>query len=595
MPIPESFIQEVIERNPLEEVVSLYATVRRAGANQVCCCPFHNEKTPSFTLYSSPPHFYCYGCGAGGDVITFIRRIENLDYVSAIEFLANRAGLPMPQQTGFEKRVDKKRFYDMNAKAARFWHETLLSPAGKAGLDYLVEKRGLSMPVIKRFGLGYAPEGWEALYQHLRKEGYSDKELHEAFLIRQGTGGSYYDAFRGRVMFPVIDASGNVVAFSGRLVAGGGKDDRKYVNTNDTPVYKKSKTLFALNLAKNSPDRELILCEGNVDVVSLHAAGYSNAVASLGTALTGDQCRLLARFTDRVILCYDADDAGKNATQKAIRLLQSVGLKVRVITLTGQTADGRSAKDPDDFLRLFGKGAFEALRQAAPGALEYLFREKRAKFSLSTMDEKDAFVKECLPLLADEGTGEIERELYIGKIAEETALPIAIIRAQTEKEMNRRGRKFEQEKLAEEVKKTQGLGNRVNPDKAKFLPQASKEEGILGILLQRPEALCDAKIRARFKPELFQCAFLRRAAEALLAVSEGPELCTSRLNEFFTPEEIAELEELRRKRERLGNQESVLHELFDRLEEEARAKARREEPLSADWLERLRAEKGKKE
>lgn len=595
MAIPESFIQEVILRNPLEEVVAQYSTLKRAGSNLVCCCPFHNEKTPSFTLYSDPSHFYCYGCGAGGDVITFIRRMENLDYVAAIEYLANRAGLPMPQNSPLEKRVDKKRFYEMNASAARFWHETLLSPKGKAGLAYL-KGRGLTLPIIKRFGLGYAPLDWDALCQHLTREGYQPQEIKEAFLGGvSAKSGKLFDYFQGRAIFPIIDPAGNVVAFSGRLVESRRENDQKYFNTNDTPVYKKSKCVFALNIAKNTPEKELILCEGNMDVVSLHANGVSNAVASLGTALTADQCRLLARYTQRVAVCYDADEAGKRATKKAIRLLQDVGIKVRVISLSGKTEKGEEVKDPDDFIRSFGKGAFDKFYREAPGAIEYLFGQIRKNHLLDTMDGKDAFIKECL-LLLGEVQSPVERELYIGKISEETGIPAAVIRLQADRDSARSAKKEEKARLENEMKKAQGLGNRINPDKAKFLAQAGKEEGILGILLLRPEYLNDPKFRGRLQPELFRCEFCRRAMEALLKLTGQEEsFLFSRLNEFFTPEEVGELEGMKKKREPLGNQSSVLEELIFRLEDDKKKNEMKNEPLSDDWLTRLREEKSKKE
>ncbi len=591
MRIPESFIQEVILRNPLEEIVGQYSTLKRAGSNMVCCCPFHNEKTPSFTLYSNPSHYYCYGCGAGGDVITFVRMMENLDYVSAVEYLANRAGLPMPVFDPTEKRVNKKRFYEMNAEAARFWHTYLLSPDGKAGLDYLL-KRELSLPVIKRFGLGYAPDSWDALTRHLTAKGYTAQEIKDGFLGGISKSGKLFDYFRGRAMFPVIDVSGNVVAFSGRQIAPMKEGDRKYFNTGDTPVFKKSRTVFALNIAKNSPEKELILCEGNMDAVSLHAHGVSNAVASLGTALTQDQCRLLARYTDKVSICYDGDAAGKRATEKAIRLLQEAGVKVKVISLSGTNAKGEPVKDPDDFIRAFGKMAFDKAAKSAPGAIEYLFSLLQEGHDLSTMDGKDEFIKECTKLLSTVQSP-VERELYIIKAEQVTGIPAQVIRLQTDKQTAKEIRREEREMLQKELQKTRGLGNRVNPDKAKFVSAAAKEENILGILLARPDYLTDSKYRPLLKPELFSCEFCKKVLETLLRVTEeGEEFSFSVLNESFSPDQIGELEGMKKKREELGNNApAVLKELFERLEEEAKKKENRQEPLTGSWLEKLKAEK----
>ena len=598
MLIPESFIQEVILRNPLEEIVSQYATLKRAGSNMVCCCPFHHEKTPSFTLYANPSHYYCYGCGAGGDVITFIRTMENLDYVSAVEYLANRAGLTMPQRSPTEKRVDKKRLCQLNAEAARFWHKNLFTPGGKTGLDYLVN-RGLSVPIIKRFGLGYAGAEWDALYKHLKGLGYRDEEMDKLFLCRAGKNGRFYDIFRQRVMFPIIDVSGNVVAFSGRTVLPKGPDDqnyRKYVNTNDTDVFKKSQTVFALNIAKNSPEKEIILCEGNMDAVSLHAHGVSNAVASLGTALTPNQCRLLARFTERVSVCYDSDEAGQRATVKAIRLLQEAGLRVRVISLSGTDASGKEIKDPDDFIRAFGKMSFDKAASTAPGAIEYLFGRIAQGKDLSTMDGKDEFIKECTALFATVQSP-VEKELYIARAAEITGIPAQVIRLQTDKKTGSELRREQKQVLQKEVDKTRGIGNRINPDKAKFVSTASKEENILGILLLRPDYLIDAKYRALLDPEIFRCDFCKRVLTALLALTEnGEELSGGSLNERFSPEEMGEMEGMRKKREELGNNSpDVLKEMLRRISEEAKKEEIKAEPLSGAWLEKLKAEKSRKD
>lgn len=591
MRIPESFIEEVVLRNPLEEIVAHYATLKRAGSNMVCCCPFHHEKTPSFTLYANPSHYYCYGCGAGGDVITFVRQMENLDYVAAVEYLANRAGLTMPVTSHDQVRVNKKRFYELNAEAARFWHNNLFSPEGKVGLDYLTG-RGLSLPVIRRFGLGYAGNSRDALCRHLLQAGYRKNEIKEAFLGGIGKNDRPYDYFRDRAIFPIIDPAGNVLAFSGRQVSPIKEGDRKYFNTNDTPVYKKSRNIFALNIAKNAPEKELILCEGNMDAVSLHAHGISRAVASLGTALTSEQCRLLARYTERILLCYDADEAGRRAAKKAIRLLQEAGIRVRVMTLTGKDSSGRDLKDPDDYIRALGKGAFDALAAEAPGAIEYLFRDLTSRHEIDTMDGKNALIQEGITFLANVPSP-IEQALYIHRLAEVTGIPEAVIRAGCEKKTVSVYRKEQKEALDRELKKTRGLANPVNPDKAKFLASAAKEENILGILLIRSEYLNTASVREKLSADLFQCEFCRRVLSLLLEATEnGESLSFSVLNEALTPEEIGELEGMKKKREALGNNTTdVLTELIARLGEEKARLAIKNEPLSDDWLRRLKEKK----
>lgn len=592
MPLPEGFIEELKMRNSLEDVIGQYATLKRAGSNLVCCCPFHSEKTPSFTLFSQSNSFYCFGCGAGGDVITFVMRMENLDYMSAVEFLANRAGLPMPQNSPFGgKKVDKKRFYEMNAKAAKFWFNNLSRPEGKKGLDYLLG-RGLSMSVIRRFGIGYAADSFDALTSYLLKEGYRAGEIKEAFLGGIGKNGKPFDYFRNRAMFPIIDVAGNVVAFSGRFVGEMGENDRKYFNTNDTPVFKKSRTIFALNLAKNAPGRELILCEGNVDAVSLHAAGIPNAVASLGTALTSEQCRLLARWADTVYICYDADSAGKRATHKAIRLLNEAGVKVRVITLDGKNSRGEDIKDPDDFIRAFGKEAFLKKKDAAPGYLEYLFNEIRSKYTLETMDDKNAFLSECFTMLAGVYSP-IEREIYIGKMHSLTGVSESVLKAQADQKTGSHLRKAQKDAVEETVRRQAGWRNAVNPDKAKFVSSAVKEEGILGILLLLPEYLSDPKTRALLDVQNFSCEFCRRALAFLLETTKNGETFDfARLNEVFEPDEVGELEGMKRRRAQLeNNTPAVLRELTERLAEEAEKKKIRSEPLSEEWLEKLKAKK----
>jgi DNA primase len=372
--------------------------------------------------------------------------------------------------------------------------------------------------------------------------------------------------------------------------------DRKYSNTNDTPVFKKSRTVFALNIAKNSPQKEIILCEGNMDAVSLHAHGVSNAVASLGTALTQDQCRLLSRYANSVTVSYDSDRAGREATKKAIRLLQETGLRVKVMTLEGKRHDGEEIKDPDDYIRTFGKGAFDKAASEAKGAIEYLFAELRRGHEVDTMDGKNAFIKEAAKLLSEVPSA-VEKELFIGRIAEVTSVPTEVIRQQTQAQTGKFLKQMQKENLERELKKVQGLGNRINPDKAKFLSTAAKEENILGILLLRGEYLTDAKIRPQIRPEHFKCEFCRRGIEAMLQLTEGGEpFQFSSLNEFFSPEQIGELEGLKRKREELaGNSTDILLELMARLAEEHKKQEIKSEPLTNDWLEKMKAEKQRKE
>ena len=407
----DEFLSELRMRCDIEQIISSYVPLRRRGKNLVGLCPFHNEKTPSFTVYPETESFYCFGCAAGGEVISFIRRIENLDYVEAVRFLCERAGMNMPED-GYDSSLaqKRKRMYEINREAARFFHEYLFSPEGKAGLDYY-KSRGYSKKTLVRFGMGYAPNDWRKLLNHMRERGYSYEELYDANLANKSEKNgkvNFYDNFRNRVMVPIIDPRGNVVAFGGRVL-----DDSKpkYVNTSDTLVYKKSLGVFGLNFAKNSKEKSLILVEGYMDAISLHQAGFDNAIACLGTALTSEMAHLLSRYTDKIILSYDADEAGQKATQRAIGIFSSIGMKLNVVNLTG-------GKDPDEILRKFGPERFRNLIDGASNDIEYELLKARKDYDLETADGKMKYLTKACEILA--GTGDsIAQDIYASKLAEE--------------------------------------------------------------------------------------------------------------------------------------------------------------------------------
>ena len=316
--LSDQFLQELKYRSDIEQVVGSYVNLRRRGRTLSGLCPFHSEKSPSFTVYPDTQSFFCFGCGAAGDVINFIRRIENLDYMEAVRLLAQRAGMQVPEEAGDDRSSRlRKRILELNRDAARYFHRSLMSEAGRPGRAYLIG-RGLTRDTIVHFGIGYAAEGWDGLTNAMRQQGYTKEELLAAHLVSEGARGGIYDTFRNRAIFPIIDLRGNVIAFGGRNL---GDKGPKYLNSSDTPVFKKSRNLFALNFAKDSPRKQLILCEGYMDVVSLHQAGFTNAVATLGTALTEEQCRLIAQYTGEVLLSYDSDGPGQAATQRATCLL----------------------------------------------------------------------------------------------------------------------------------------------------------------------------------------------------------------------------------------------------------------------------------
>ncbi len=410
----EEFLTELRMRCDIEQTISMYAPLKRRGKNLVGLCPFHNEKTPSFTVYPDSQSFYCFGCGAGGEVISFIRRAENLDYYEAVKFLADRAGMVMPNE-GFDNSMAEKRrrIYEINKEAARFFNSCLFTEEGKEGLDYY-KSRGMKKSTITRFGLGFAPNTWDSLLKHMRQKGYSYEELYEANLANKSEKDGrvrFYDSFRNRVMVPIIDVRGNVVAFGGRVL-----DDSKpkYINSSDTLVYKKSLGVFGLNFAKNSKEQRLILVEGYMDAITLHQAGFDNVIACLGTAFTGEMAHLLSRYADEILLCYDNDEAGQKATERALGVLNSIGMKVRVVHLSG-------GKDPDEILRKYGPERVRSLIDGAANDIEYALLSARNKFDLATSDGKMKFLDAVAEILANTKNN-IAQDIYSSRLAEELSV-----------------------------------------------------------------------------------------------------------------------------------------------------------------------------
>ena len=413
------FIQQLKQYSDIERIISGYVPLSRKGRNLSGLCPFHSEKTPSFFVYPQTQSFYCFGCGAGGDVITFIRRIENLEYMEAVRFLAEKCGLTVPDsQQEDERAVQRRRILEINRETARFFHAQLMSEQGKQAYDYLT-RRGRDRKTIRHFGLGYAPEGWRVLSDYLKSKGFTEEEMVAANVAVNSKRGSVYDRFRNRVMFPIIDLRGNVVGFGGRAL-----DDQgaKYLNTSDTPVFKKSRNLFAMNFAKTSKQPGLILAEGYMDVIAIHQAGFDNAIATLGTALTDEQARLLSQYTDKVILAYDSDGPGQAATKRAINIFDEVGVKVSVLSMTG-------AKDPDEFIQKYGRERFAMLLDGSSNALEFELSKIRSRFDISTADGKVNFLKEACKLFAGI-RNPVEREVYLTQVANELEIAPQAIHAQ---------------------------------------------------------------------------------------------------------------------------------------------------------------------
>lgn len=531
MPFPPEFLREVGDRNRIEDIAASYVNLRRRGKNLVGLCPFHNEKTPSFCVYPENNSFYCFGCNKGGDVITFIMGVENLDFSEAVKFLAQRAGLPLPEE-GADLSMSRlrTRILEINREAGRFYFGALSTPEGKPGLDYF-RRRGLDGKTIRHFGLGYAPDSGFALVNHLRGKGYTQEELVQSDMVRRSQKGNLYDRYRGRVMFPIFDLRGNVVAFGGRILT---NEKPKYINTSDTPVYHKSSGLFAMNFAKDSGSRQLILAEGYMDVIALHRAGFTNAIASLGTALTEEQARIIRRYADETIICYDSDEAGRRATQRAIPILKKAGLLVRVITVPGN-------KDPDEFFRSDPKDGptrFKRLIQQSGNDTEYRLSVAREKYDLTTEDGKKRYLQEAVAQVLSLIQDSIELDVYAGKLAEETGVGKESVMASARRAAAIRGkqRKREELKAQQEVVAARTVAN---PEKKQHMRAALAEEGIIAYLFRNQDK---AKLlEERLPPEKCVTPWGRRVYALILGKTKQGETTLSDLSGELTGEELSEL------------------------------------------------------
>lgn len=526
MALSDSFLQELKMKTDIEDVISTYVTLKRRGATLVGLCPFHNEKTPSFTVYPATQSFYCFGCGAGGDAITFVKKIDNLDYLDAVKTLAQRAGLQMPQE-GFDDSLSKRRrrILEMNREAARFYHSVLLSPEGKVGYDYYIG-RALSAATINHFGLGFAPNQWDALLKHMRAKGYQPAELVDAGLARKGQKG-YYDNFRNRVMTPIIDVRGNVIAFGGRVL-----DDSKpkYINTGDTLVYKKTNELFALNFAKDSKEDALILCEGYMDVIAMHQAGFTNAVAGCGTALTTEQVRLISRYAKEVILTYDADEAGQKALQKAMTLFDQTDVKVRIPALVG-------GKDPDEIIRTYGRDKFKGMLEGASNETEFRLLALRRQYNLATTQGKIDFIGGALQILAT--LPPVEQDLYVSRLSEELGVERQNMKVQLQDLVARQGNRREKREFKRIVQENMRKTARETMATDASLRKLRAEDRLISLLLRYPDC---SRLCKDFDPQWLTPGFAQRVFTLILQRLEngdGTELMD--LRDRLTDDEMGRL------------------------------------------------------
>ena len=477
MAFPAAFIDELVARNPIEDVVGQYVSLKRSGSNMFGLCPFHGEKTASFSVAPDKGIYYCFGCHKGGGAINFMMEVEGLSYPDAVRALAKRAGMEVPEDEQYQSRYrQQERLWALMKEAGRFFYSQLYSPAGKECLEYTT-RRGLTKNIITQFGMGYAPNSWNALVDAMRKKGYTDQELVAADLAGEKNG-RVYDRFRNRLMFPIIDVRGNVVGFGGRVL-----DDSKpkYLNSNDTIIFNKRKNLFGLNLAKKSKAGSLILVEGNIDVVTMHQYGFDNAVASLGTSLTDEQATLISRYAEQVILLYDGDAAGQKATKRAIPILEKAEIAVKVLQIPDNM-------DPDDYLRKFGADKFKLLLEGSSNRVEYQLAAIKAAYDLSIDDQRVKYLQEAAELISTLSSA-VQREIYGHRVAELAKVSYETVKLEANKAFKRRMARERKKQEAIDLAPARALQPKERSIRYDNVKSAVAEEGVIAQVLREPALL----------------------------------------------------------------------------------------------------------
>ena len=521
MAFPASFIDEVVARNPIEDVVGQHVNLRRSGANMFGLCPFHGEKTASFSVAPDKGIYYCFGCHKGGGVINFQMEIEGLSYPDAVRALAERVGMQVPEDEQYQSKYrQQERLWALHKEAARFFHSQLYAPNGKAALEYALG-RGMPKSTLTTFGIGYAPDSWDAMVKAMRAKGYTDQELKDSGLVTVSQkNGNLFDRFRDRLMFPIIDVRGNVIGFGGRIMK---KDDKaaKYLNSPETLIFNKRKNLFALNLAKKSKLGYLILVEGYMDAIALHQYGFDCAVASLGTALTEDGAALLSRYTDQVVLIYDGDTAGQRATQRAIPILEKAGLQVKVLQM-------RDAKDPDEFLKKFGADRFKVLLEESSNRVEYQLNAIRKKYDLREDEQRIKYIHESADLICTLGSA-VQREVYGGRVAEAGKISLDAMKIEVDKAYKRRIYREKKKQEQIDLAPTKALQPKTRSIRYDNMKSAMAEEEIVATVLREPamldqtRELSEEKFSSPLLGKVFGQLRLRyhEAREVSIAVLEG--------------------------------------------------------------------------
>ncbi len=528
MALPQDFLLALHDRSDIVEVVESSVDIKKRGRTYSALCPFHNEKTPSFVVYPDTQSFYCFGCGKGGDVISYVMQKENLDYIEAVRQLAARAGMPMPEDAGDDTYQARKKLIEMNKLAARFFFERLNSDSGRDARGYL-RKRGLSDATITKFGIGWAPNGWSELRDYLRAKDFSENELADAGLCtRSQKNDNVYDFFRERVMFPIIDVRGNVVAFSGRTM---GTDPRKYLNTRDTPLFKKSRTLFALNIVKNTATRQIIVAEGQMDVIAIHQAGLDNAVAALGTALTDEHTRMISQYADEVVLAYDGDEAGQKATKRAIDMFRPSGILVKVLKI-------EDAKDPDEYIKKYGAPRFKSLISDSGTSIDYELKRSKAKYDLATNEGKVQYLGEASQIIAKLPLP-AERDLYAGVVAGETDVGKQSMLLQVEQNRSR-ARSREQKKADAGFARSVGERFGMKSPRSGDIASASSERKLVALMYANPD-MCRV-IKERVSAEQFVSKEMGEIFDAIAeSALRGDFAGLTSLSGTLSPERMSQL------------------------------------------------------
>ena len=558
----QRFLDELIARSDIVDVVSGYVALQRKGGNLFGLCPFHNEKTPSFSVWPDKQIYHCFGCKKGGGVINFIMEIENLTFPEAVRFLAKRANLPVPEDDGPQDGADRlrRRVLELNRDAARWYYDLLCSPEGAAVQAYL-DKRRIRRGIAVRFGMGASPDRWDGLLTAMTRRGYTKEELLAAGLVVNGKNGRLYDKFRNRLMLPVIDTRGDVVGFGSRVID---NSEPKYMNTTETITYSKRRILYGLNLAKKTRRPNIILCEGNLDVVTLHQAGFDNAVASMGTALTVEQTRLLSRFTKELVLCYDNDNAGLLATQRALELLNNSEFSVKVLKLPNRMVDGKPTKqDADDFIKNYGPAAFENLLSGSENGVEFRMTQIAARYDLTSDEGRIGYAGEMAEELCRLENA-VERDVYTNRAAQTAGLSPEAMKLEVQRAFKRRAARDRKARERQELNLTRSLQPADRAIRYDDLRSAMAEEGVIRLLMQDDSLFPDqpplredefsSPLLGRIYGELWRC---RGSGSSMAALSAS-----------LTPEEMSHLTTLLQKPESTANAPQALADYIRIIREE---------------------------